>query len=119
MKTLNRFAAIAAIALGVAGTFGASTGALAAAASASNVTVERVGCGASTVSCFIIVPAGVVTSSCATNARLISWDGTTTSGKNITATALTAKAAGLQVNLTYDDAECNGPNPRLIALTLA
>ena len=121
MKTLSKHAILAAI-MGIFGAVGAISNANAAPTSARNIEVLRVGCGAETVACYIVVPSRGINSSCADTSAptvLISWNGTTTSGKNITAAAFTSKAAGFNVNITYDNSECNGPNPRLIALTIA
>lgn len=82
---------------------------------ANGVEIQRVGCGASTIACFAIVAAPVGPPAC--NSLLVSFDATTTSGKNALATLLTIKAAGFTANLTLDDTICNGANPKLIAVT--
>ena len=81
-----------------------------------NQAVQRVGCGATQNACFLVLADPVVTSNC--TGALVSFDATTTSGKNVLATLLTVRAGELPANLTIDDTGCNGPNPKLIALTI-
>lgn len=81
----------------------------------SGQTVLRTGCGAATVACFVVLSAPVGPAAC--TSALVSFDASTSPGKNALATALTIKAAGFTANLTIDDTLCNGPNPKLIAIT--
>ena len=81
-----------------------------------NQTILRVGCEASQSACFIVVSEPVVTANCTVS--LISFGATTSPGKNVLDTALTIRAAEQTANLTIDNTGCNGPNPRLIALTI-
>ena len=77
--------------------------------------VLRVGCGVETSACFAIIAEPVGPAAC--TSALISFDGTTASGKNALATLLTIRAAGFTANFTLSDSLCNGPNPRMIAVT--
>lgn len=78
-------------------------------------TILRTGCGAATNACFVVLSAPVGPAAC--TSALVSFDASTGPGKNALATALTIKAAGFTANLTIDDTLCNGPNPKLIAIT--
>ena len=81
-----------------------------------NITISGVGCdGAGT--CFANV-APAVNQTCNNNAQ-VRWDGSTSAGKNFTAAALTAKAAGLTVNIGTIDASCNGNFPVMNFITVA
>lgn len=74
---------------------------------ASNQTVVSVGCydeAPDNVACFMLLPAAVGPAAC--NEAQLRWDGTTTTGKNLTAVGMTAYALGQKVRVSFDDVAC-------------
>jgi hypothetical protein len=86
------------------------------AATDKDVTITGVGCGADGNCYANVSPA--VSQSCNNN-RQVRWNGTTSEGKNLTATALTAKASGLTVNVGTIDNNCAGDFPTLNFITVS
>lgn len=84
-------------------------------ATQSNRTLTGVGCDSGGV-CFANVTPAVVTS--CTNPNQVRWDGSTSSGKNFTASALTANASGATVNIGTVDGVCNGSFARVNFITV-
>lgn len=80
-----------------------------------NVTITGVGCGASGT-CFANVTPPI-TQSC-TNNNQVRWDGNTSAGKNFTASALTARAGELLVNIGTIDGQCSGAFPVVNFITV-
>lgn len=79
-----------------------------------SATVQTVGCDASNT-CFINLANAPLTA--CSNATQIRWDGSTAQGKSFLATALTAKAAEIAVNVGTTEV-CNGDFDQLNFITL-
>lgn len=73
----------------------------------SNVSLTLVGCNAGSTTCFANTTSDVGDGTCA-NSRQVRWDGGTSTGKNITAIMLTAKASGSPVTLGTVASTCFG-----------
>ena len=74
------------------------------------VTITGVGCDSSGTCFANISPAATVTSGqlACPNQNQVRWDGGSAEGRNFTASALTARASGLTINLGTIDGECAG-----------
>ncbi len=81
-----------------------------------NVAITGVGCGQDGV-CYANVATPVGPTSCS-NRNQVRWAGTTNSGKNFTATMLTAKASGALTNIGTVDGSCSGAFPTLNFVTV-
>lgn len=88
-----------------AGLFIASSAANAGTVTA--VSVSGVGCATGTPICFANTDKDIGDGTC-TNMRQVRWDGSTSEGKSITATMLTAAASDGTVTIGFFDAQCFG-----------
>ncbi len=86
------------------------------AGSVSGRTITCTGCNAAGV-CFVNM-SGAAFGPAACSSTQVTWDGTTTEGKNFTASALSAKISGVNVRVGFDDVTCNGSTPSLIFMTI-
>ncbi len=102
-KKMGKLLSTAVLALGLGVASSASVAGI-----ANNKTIDSVGCydlEGTNVACFIILAGSAVGPGACANTQL-RWDGTTTSGKNLTAVSMTAYALGNPVKLSYDDEDC-------------
>lgn len=82
----------------------------------SGETITGTGCN-STGTCFINL-SGNPFGPAACSSRQITFNGTTSQGRSLYATALTASASGAEIRVGFSDTVCNGSNPSLTFLTL-
>ena len=78
--------------------------------------IVRTGCNADANTCIVVLDTAIGPAAC--NSFQVTWNGTTSAGKNAYATMLTASVADRPVRINFDDNSCNGPNPALLTVII-